>query len=204
MRVTQIEELTRSRYKVYIDGAFAFVLYKRELRLYHIEPDAEIAGEDFDAIMKEVLPKRARLRAMNLLQRRDYTTAQLRTKLEQGLYPETVIDGALEYVASYRYTDDLRYAVQYIVFHEESRSRRRIEQDLAGKGISRETIQKAWSEWEDQGGVQDEEAQIRKLLAKRKYDPDTADYKETQKQAVFLMGKGFSSDKIHQVLREFL
>ena len=87
MVVTQIIELSKSRSKIYIDQEFAFVLYKGELRLYHVREGQEITEKDYRSIMEEVLPKRAKLRAMNLLQAREYTTDQLRRKLEQGLYP---------------------------------------------------------------------------------------------------------------------
>lgn len=203
MQVTQIEELTKSRSKVYIDGEFAFVLYKGELRLYHVKAGEKLDETDYRAIVEQVLPKRAKLRAMNLLKSREYTTEQLRGKLEQGLYPAEVIEEALAYVASFHYIDDARYALQYITYHEESRSRRRIEQDLQRKGIPRETIQEAWESWESRGGRQDEEGMMRKLLEKRGYCPETADYAERQKQAAFLMRKGFSGECIRRVLREY-
>jgi hypothetical protein len=94
MRVTQVTELSKSRSKVYIDQEFAFVLYKGELRLYHIKEGQQLSEEDYRTIMQEVLPKRAKLRAMNLLQGREYTTAQLRTKLQQGFYPAEIIEQA--------------------------------------------------------------------------------------------------------------
>lgn len=202
MQVTRIEELTKSRSKIYIDGEFAFVLYKGELRIHRVKEGEELAEEAYRAIMEEVLPKRAKLRAMNLLKNREYTTVQLRGKLEQGLYPQTIIEEALDYVASFHYTDDMRYALQYITCHENDRSRRRIEQDLQGKGIDRETIQAAWDTWESNGGEQDEEGMMRRLLEKRGYSPDTADYAERQRQAAFLMRKGFSGESIRRVLRE--
>ena len=68
MLVTQVTELSKSRSKVYIDQEFAFVLYKGELRLYHIKEGQQLSEEDYRTIMQEVLPKRAKLRAMNLLQ----------------------------------------------------------------------------------------------------------------------------------------
>lgn len=203
MQITQIEELTKSRSRVYIDREFAFVLYKGELRRYRIREGEELSEETYHVIMSEILPKRAKLRAMNLLKGREYTTAQLRAKLEQGNYPDLIIEDALNYVASFHYTDDLRYAKDYICSHEQSRSHRRIEQDLQRKGISRETIQAAWEAWAEQGGAQDEEEMIRKLLEKRKYDPETADYAETQKQSAFLLRKGFSGACIRRVLREY-
>lgn len=202
MRVTQIVELSKSRSKVYIDQEFAFVLYKGELRLYHVREGEEIAEDDYKTIMEEVLPKRAKLRAMNLLQSREYTTAQLRFKLEQGFYPDAVIEQAMEYVASFHYTDDLRYAVDYITYHESSRSRRRIEQDLQTKGISRKIIEQAWNTWQEQGGMQDEMTMIKQLLVKKHYHPEEADYKERQRICAFLMRKGFRTEEIRKALGE--
>lgn len=200
MQVTKIEALDKTRSKVYLDGEFAFVLYKGELRQHQISENRELSGDIYELVMGEVLPKRARLRAMHLLQKKEYTVTQLREKLEQGLYPKQVVDAALDYVASFHYTDDLRYALQYIMLHEDDRSRLRIEQDLMGKGISRDTLEAAWQTWEEQGGAQDEVQMMERLLDKRHFDPETADFSEKQKQAAFLMRKGFSTENIRKVL----
>lgn len=201
MKVTRVEELSRSRSRVYIEQEFAFVLYKGELRSYHVCEGEDLEQSDYDEIINNVLPKRAKLRAMNLLKNREYTTKQLYDKLKEGCYPENVIEQALDYVASYHYIDDLRYAETYISDHEATRSRRRIEQDLVGKGIDRATLEEAWQQWEQKGGVQDEEAMIRRLLDKRHYDPEAADVKERQKTYVFLMRKGFLPDVIRRALQ---
>ena len=125
MRVTAVEELSKSRSKVYLDGEFAFVLYRGELRLYHVQEGEELAAEDYSEIMERLLPKRATLRAMNLLKSREYTESRLRSKLKEGLYPEKAIAEALRYVAAFHYTDDLRYAVAYLSLIHLSRGRRR-------------------------------------------------------------------------------
>lgn len=201
MRVTEIEELSKARSRVFIDDEFAFVLYKGELRSYHMVVGKEIDQKDYDDIVGKVLPKKAKLRAMNLLKNREYTVKQLHDKLKDGGYPEAIIETALAYVAGYHYTDDLRYATGYIFDKEGSRSRRRIEQDLRERGIDRDTLERAWQEWEEQGGSQDEEQMIRKLLEKRHYDPDTADRKEKQRTYAFLLRKGFSGEQVGRVLR---
>ena len=200
MQITHIIELSKSRSKVYIDQEFAFVLYKGELRIYHIHEGAELSENDYLQIMREVLPKRAKLRAMNLLKSRQYTTQQLRIKLEQGFYPEEVIEEALSYVAGFHYIDDLQYAIDYITYHETGKSRKRMEQDLQRKGISKEVIEKAWQMWEADGGLQDEQEMISKLLEKKHYNPDTADYKEQQRIFAFLMRKGFSGEQIRKAM----
>lgn len=201
MTVTAIEELSKSRSKVYIDEEFAFVLYKGELRTYHVRVGEGIEQKDYDRIRNEVLPRRAKLRAMKLLTRREYTERQLADKLKEGYYPQEIIDEALAYVAEYRYTDDLRYACDYIAGHEDTRSRRRIEQDLLGKGIDRETLEAAWAGWEAQGGSQDEEKMIRELLEKRGYDTEGADMGERRRTYAFLMRKGFSGDAVRRALK---
>ena len=201
MTVTAIREIAKSRVLVSVDETFAFVLYKGELRLYHIKEGEPLKEEDYRTIMGEVLPKRAKLRAMNLLQGREYTTSQLRTKLQQGFYPPKIIEQAIDYVAGFHYIDDLRYAVDYITYHEDSRSRRRIEQDLQGKGILAATIEEAWQVWRENGGKQDEQAMIRELLHKKHYDTEgETDWKERQKIYAFLARKGFSAEAIRKAI----
>ena len=200
MKITAIEELSKARSRVWIDGEFAFVLYKGELRLYRIREGEEITEETLKTIRQEVLPKRAKLRAMNLLKSREYTTKQLHDKLKQGGYPEDIITLALDYVASYHYTDDLRYAVSYMQSHETDKSRRRIEQDLMRKGIGKETLEKAWQTWEARGGEQDEQQMISELLEKRGYCPREADIREKQRLYGFLMRRGFSGEQVRKAL----
>lgn len=202
MKVTQIEEMSKSRVRVYIDEEFAFVLYKGELRSFHIREGEEIDPENYQEILTQLLPKRAKLRAMNLLKSREYTVKQLQDKLRTGGYPEEVIEEALEYVAGFHYTDDLRYAVGFIQGQAERRSRRRIEQDLLGRGIDRDTLEKAWSQWEEQGGEQNEQEMIRALLAKKGFDPNEADLKERQRMYGFLMRKGFSAEQVRRAVLE--
>lgn len=201
MVVTDVVEYSKSRYKVYIDQEFAFVLYKGELRIYGVEKDKEVSEATYEKIVKEVLTKRAKLRSMNLLKSREYTRHQLAEKLRQGLYPENVIEEALAYVASYRYIDDDRYALSYIRFHSDSKSKKSLELSLMKKGIDKNTIKRAWDAWEEEGNCQNEAEQIKRLLEKRKFDSRTADMKEIQRTFAFLMRKGFSAEMIRKFVK---
>lgn len=203
MIISDILEISTSKKKIFIDQEFAFVLYKGELRKYGLKKGESIRPEIYQEILQELLPKRAKLRCMNLLKSKDYTKEQLRQKLHQGLYPETVIKEALDYVESFGYIDDLRYATDFIHYNQEYKSRRRIENDLQKKGISKETIIAAWSKWEQQGNEQDEEGQIVKLLEKKRFDGDAADRKETQKIYGFLLRRGFRPETVRKVLGKY-
>lgn len=204
MRVTGIEEVSRSRSRIYLDGSFAFVLYKGELRTFSIREGEELEEASYRQIMEEILPKRASLRCMNLLKSRAYTEKQLRDKLAQGQYPASCVDAALDYVKSYNYVNDLRYAEEYIENQREKKSRRILEQDLLRKGVTGEQIEQAFASQEELGNDPDEEALARLLLKKKHFEAQNATYQEQQKMAAYLYRKGIASGTIHKVLREAL
>ena len=145
------------------------------------------------------LQKRAKIRCMHLLEKRDYTEKQLRDKLRMGKteYPPEVIDEAIAYVKSYHYVDDSRYAAQYIEEKKARRSRRQIEQELLQKGIDREIVRQTFEETEQ---VPEEEL-IRYWMEKRHYDAQTADLSETRRMYAFLARKGFRSSAIMNALK---
>jgi len=200
MLVTQISEISNSRCKVYIDQEFAFVLYKGELCLYKVAEGKEITQKVYDELMNVVLPKRAKLRAMNLLQKRAYTEKQLRNKLAEGFYPEGIMDEAITYVKSFHYVDDYQYAIDYITSYETRKSCKKLEMELITKGVSKMVIEDAFREWENRGGTQDEVAMIQKLLEKKHYSPECG-LKEKNRICSFLLRRGFPVDKVHEAMR---
>ncbi|MCM1117829.1 MAG: recombination regulator RecX [bacterium] len=201
MTVTEIVELSKKRSRVCVDHELCFVLYKGELSQYGIAEGKELAEELYRKLFDELLPRRAKLRAMNLLQSRDYTESQLRDKLRDGGYPETVTAQALEYVKSFRYVDDLRYAGDYLTTFAGRKSLRRMEQDLQQKGIARTVIEQAVELWQEQCGGQDELQMACELLDKRHYDREASDRRQQQRMYNFLMYRGFSSDVIRKALQ---
>lgn len=197
--ITGVTELSKGRYKVELDGELRFVLYRGELHTYHIKAGERISGEALEEILTEVLPKRAKLRSMNLIKSRPYTEYQIREKLRQGFYPEAVIDDAVAYVKSFHYIDDRCYTKDYIVYYSESRSRGRITQDLIKKGIAKELINTVYEE-DLEEELPDEIVLMHRLLRKKNYDTESADYQEKQKMGAFLYRKGFSLDKIERII----
>ncbi len=201
MTITSILEYDKRKVLVQLDEHFIFPLYKGEVMKYHLVQGEEITEEVYSEIIGEVLPKRVKLRAMNLLMKRSYTREGLRRKLAEGKYPDELIEIALDYVTSYNYLNDSRYAEEYIRCYCESRSKRRIMQDLYTKGVSSEVAENAWIKYEMQNETIDETEQITKLLHKKKFDAASADRKETAKIMSFLYRKGYSMDSIMRCMQ---
>ena len=201
MIVTRIEEISKSKVRVTLDLEFSLVIYKGELKKYHITENEEFPQNQYELLLT-VLEKRAKLRCMNLLKSRDYTVYQLKTKLKENGYPELLIDTAIEYVASYGYVDDERYARAYIESVSGTKSRNQIMNDLVRKGLDRQHIAEAYEEIMAEHNEDPEEDLIRRYIVKKHYDAATATYEEKQKLIAFLYRKGFGLDKIYKIVDE--
>ena len=178
MVVTRVEAVTKTKYKVYVDGQFAFILYKGELSRFHIAEDQELSQESYEKIRIEVILKRAKLRAMHLLNDMWRTEAQLREKLTRNEYPADIVEAAISYVKSFGYINDYEYARSFIE--------------------SRELIDEAFEESYER---EDSTEAIRRLLEKKHYDRENTTPEEKKKIMAYLVRKGFGYDDIRRTMQ---
>lgn len=200
MTVTKITELSKSKVQITTDEGFAFVLYKGELRFYKLAEGQEVAEDTFREITEQLLPKRAKLRAMNLLKVRPYTVRQLTDKLKQGGYPEEIVETAISYVESFGYLNDKRYAMDYVECYKESKSKAQIKNALIQKGITKHIIEDCFEAIYAESTVDIEKEQILAWIKKKNFRPSEATFEEKQKFCAFLYRKGFQIDTIRSVL----
>ena len=135
---------------------------------------------------------RAKKRALYLLERMDRTEYQLREKLRASEYPEDVIEEAIEYVKSFHYIDDERYAENFTRYKKGNMSRQQIKQKLISKGVSKDIITNALEEEYDM----DESIHIRNLLEKKHFSYETSDEGEFRRIYNYLLRRGFRSSDI--------
>lgn len=195
-RILGIETLGGGRFLVQTEEGDAFPMYKGELRHYGIREGEELGEESFREIMEELLPNRAKKKALHLLERLDRTETQLRQKLTELRYPKEIVEEAVSYVKSFHYIDDVRYARQYIESRGERESIRQMRMALLQKGIAGEILDGVLQDTEPP----DEEKQIRRWMEKRQYDPEAADEKERARMYRFLLRKGYSCENIRNLL----
>ena len=135
-----------------------------------------------------------RVRALQLLTRRDHSRAELKAKLAREAASEEELDVVLDGLQEQRLLSDSRYASQRVV----SRARRygdaRLTQDLRQHGISDEDIALALPE----GGDEGERCQS---VWARKFGQAPQSPEERARQMRFLQYRGFSGDAIRRVMR---
>lgn len=200
MIVTSVRAITAKKYRVELDGQFVFALYKGELSRFSIREGETLSEETFDRIKSEVLLKRAKMRALHLLEAMGRTEAMLRARLKEDLYPDEIAEQAVGYVKSFGYINDGRYALDFISSRKASKSRREIRALLSGKGIAPDTLEEAFEE--AYAGEGDRPA-ILAILKKKKFDAVMDDPGKKQKILGYLARKGFRYEDIRSAVREF-
>ena len=197
--VNNYEALSKGRYRVAFDNGVSCVLYRSEAAQLSIEAQCSLTDENYDYLINEIVGKRAKKRAMHILEQMDRTEHQLREKLAKGEYPQECIDSAVEYVKKYRYLDDERFASSYVRYHQEKLSRQQLSVKLSQKGVGRDIIAEALEmEYEADDGEK-----IRNLLSKRHFDPDNTDRQENNKIYQYILRRGFKSSDILKEMRVF-
>lgn len=188
--VVSVEQLSKGKCRVHLDNGESWVLYHGELRACSLAEGTVLSQAQYEQIRQEIIGKRAKKRAMHLLERMDRTEQELRKKLMEGEYPEDLVEEAIAYVKRFRYVDDARYADCYVRLRGASKSRGKLLAELQSKGVDREVASQVLSEYED---ARDESQMILDLMQKRHYDPQNATVQEQRRMYGYLMRRGFQS-----------
>ena len=138
-----------------------------------------------------------RLAAMNLLARREHSEQELRRKLANRGYEQSLIDAAIASLLADRLLDDARFTEAYIRYRgSNGYGPVRIRQELKERGISDELLNDYLDErdsmWREK---------VSEVRNKRFRDSSPADYKERARQARFLQYRGFTNEQIQRVLQ---
>ena len=145
--------------------------------------------------------KRAKNSAYRYLTIRPRSNKELADKLHDKKFSDPVITAVLEHVTRLGYLDDGKFAAQWAASRIRSRGfgKRRLEQELRIKGISRDIIKETLTTLFEESAESDiarKEAE-KKLRTLTRFEPQV----RRRRLAGFLERKGFSSEIIRTILR---
>lgn len=198
MLITKIEPGKNKRYRVFGDDTFLFALYGKDLKRYHIEENEVIDDLIISSIMDEIIYKRAKERALYLLERRPFTISMMKVKLRENDYPDGIVDRVIQFLQKYHYLDDEDYIRMYVADYGCKKSKRQLVYDLTQKGISKAAIELFLEEvnYSEQAGF---EKQFQRYIQGK----DLEDRAVRQKIFRYFYGKGFSFSMIEEVMKEY-
>lgn len=204
-KITNIETQKKNpkRVNVYVDEEFSFacdaeIVYRQGLK----------KGNTIDLIsIKEIVNEdefiKCKNSALRIVEKAYKTEKEIKDKLIEKGFPESVIKRTFEFLKEYNLLNDKRYADMYVKDKIKNQGRNKIKYSLMRKGVSEELIEEKISSID----VEDEK-EIAFAMAKKKYDVlckrEQDKYKLSQKLFRFLIGKGYSFECSNAVVKKII
>ncbi|MGI0116000.1 regulatory protein RecX [Zooshikella sp. RANM57] len=133
--------------------------------------------------------------ALTLLARRDFSTAELTSRLRQKTTDDSLIQQVIEQLLEKGWLDDHRVAASFVRQRiDRGHGPMRIRQDMRARGFTVEMVEQALEEYEPDW------EEVALLAWQRKFSSVPKDDKEKVKHIRFLQYRGFSYDIIRRVL----
>ncbi|HUF47154.1 MAG TPA: regulatory protein RecX [Vicinamibacterales bacterium] len=139
-----------------------------------------------------------RAAALRLLGRRDYTVAELTTRLEARGYPTTAVAAVVASLVAEGLADDRRTALSHIRVARDvkGRGRVRIARELAARGLDADLVAAVMADQADD----DERTALERLLTRKRL-PARLSMIERRRLFQHLLRRGFPADLIADTLR---
>lgn len=199
LRVESVEKYKGKTYKIaFSDGEVIFI-HQDILLEYNLQSGQDIPESAVESIVRANDLRRAKERALYLLDVRDYSYVELFKKLESS-YSEDICFEVLNRLAEIGCINDTRYAeklAEYFCVTKKFGYYRAKEQ-MRSRGLSQELIEQALAEYKE-GALQ----RLCELIEK-KYARYLSDENGIKKTKAALVRQGYSFSEVNRAIAEFV
>ena len=198
MKITAIEKNKGSRYTIYIDDEYWYILDYELIVLNGLRVGFECDEEFLEDLREQAQKRKARERAFYLLEYRDHTRKELVDKLLKSVSSE-IAEQTADRMEELGYLDDRKYAKQYavVLLEQKKLSKRAALYKMQQKGIDKALAEEIFAYMDI-----DPRDQIRDLI-EQKYERYLVDRKGLQKTVNALMRLGYNYYDVKDVVREY-
>ncbi|HZI41638.1 MAG TPA: regulatory protein RecX [Gemmatimonadaceae bacterium] len=208
MRVTAITATPRrnGRFDVRVDGALVATLSLEAIERLELSVGAAV-----DERLNAMLAREAGIvatydRALNMIALRARAAAELRKLLIRKGEPAEFVDVAIERLVRAGFLDDASFAKQFARSKAlgSGLSRRRVQQELARRGVTRDLADAAIAEVFEEEHI-DEEGTLERVARKKMKSLERLDTAVQRRRLyAFLARRGYDSDDISRTLRSVI
>lgn len=172
-------------------------IHSEIIRKYNVAKGMELSEEEADRLIYENDLRRARERALYLMESRDHSYRELFDKLEKN-YSEDICFEVCNRLAEIGVINDRRYAEKLCrqLFEVKKLGRYRVKQEMRLKGLGSEVIEETMENFSEE----DEPFERLEKLVEQKYERYLTDRKGVEKVRNALARKGYSFGEIKEVL----
>lgn len=198
MYISYIEKINKTKTQVTLENSDCFIINEKDRMLYELEAGKDISDTIINQLYEEYFLPKSKLKALNLLKACDRSKKELYQRLKRDGFPEPVINQTIEYIESYHYINDERYAQNYIEYKGKTKSSKELAFELTSKGIelsNSDAVKEAFESHDDR-------KTILNILTKRWGSKPNPDLKEKERMTRYLARHGFAGYDVYSVYRD--
>lgn len=198
MEITAIEPRRKRLSQLYLDGEAAVKVDTETLLKAGWKSGMEVSDEDLHQLLQESEARRAKEKALYLLEYRSHSKKELADKISRTTSREAA-EAAVDKMEELGLVNDEDYGRQMAEYllQKKGYGLRRARQELLQKGIDRELIEELLEEL-----APDPEEKLREIV-ERKYQNQLDDEKGYRRTVAALQRLGYGWEDIKTVLAEF-
>lgn len=198
-KIVSIEKFKGNTYCITMVSGDTIYLHSSFISQYSLKADMDIPQSALDSIVYENDLRKAKERALYLLEYRDHSYKELFDKLMKN-YSEDICFDVMNKMVELRLINDREYAKRLArqLYEVKHAGKYKVRNDLAKKGISRDIIDEVTEEYEDKT------SELLGELVERKYAKFLVDDKGIKKVTGALSRLGYSYRDIRDVLNKYL
>ena len=198
MKITSIEKFKGSMYNVFIDGEYNCSLHIETIMENHLRANVEIDEGKFEEIKRACETRRARERALHLLDFRSHSRKELYDKLKKN-YDEEICQTVVDRLTDAGLLNDSEYAERLVeLCLNKHYGKMRIKAELKKRGIDNDTASEAL-----ENADIDPQEEIIKLID-RKYARYLNDEKGVTKTTNALVRMGYTFSQIREAISTYM
>ena len=198
MELTAAEPRRKSLTQLYLDGEEAVKIDTEVFLRSGLKPGDELSDEELSELIKASDARRAKEKALYLLEHRNHSKKELTEKIARTAASREAAEAAADQMEELGLVNDEAFARDYAreLFLRRRFGARRVKQELRLKGISPEIVDELLLEYEDDSLAAEN---IRAVLEK-KYAGWQEDEKTRRRAYAALQRLGYSYGQIRQAM----
>jgi regulatory protein len=199
VKILNIEKYKGNTYCVEIEGEDNIYLHSSIISEFHLKSEMIIPQSALEEIIFQNDFRKAKERALYLLDYRDHSYKELYDKLRRNYSPE-ICNAVMEKMIEIGVIDDRKYAERYAryLFEVKRAGKYKARAEMLKKGIDKEIVDEFLEEYEE-----DTQERLKELVEK-KYARYLTDEKGVQKVFNALVRYGYNYSDVREVIKEFM
>lgn len=201
MEITEIEKVKGSRYKIFVDGEYWYIIDFELIYQNNLAVGTNVTQELLEQIKTQAQSRTARERALYLLGYRDHSSKELYDKLIKSV-DKKIASQTVQKMIEINLIDDEKYAKKLVQYFFETKrfGTKKIVFELMQKGIDKELAQKVVFEYNENN----DNSELITELIEKKYARYLVDEKGKQKVINALLRLGHNFSDIKKALTKFI